>query len=97
MKIRTILSDNGRGYRGQRTSTPYELFLQLEDIEHRTTKVGGRSPTASSRGSTASASKNTLRIKVRTPWYETVEEMQKDLERILRPTTSAGPTTAAAW
>ena len=40
MKIRTILSDNGREYCGRPDKHPYELFLQLEDIEHRTTKVG---------------------------------------------------------
>ena len=40
VKIRTILSDNGREYRSRPDRHPYELFLQLEDIEHRTTKVG---------------------------------------------------------
>ena len=40
VKIRTILSDNGREYCGRPDKHPYELFLQLEDIEHRTTKVG---------------------------------------------------------
>ena len=40
MKIRTILSDNGRESGGRPDKRPYELFLQLEDIEHRTTKVG---------------------------------------------------------
>ena len=40
MKVQTILSDNGREYSGRLDKHPYELFLQLEDIEHRTTKVG---------------------------------------------------------
>ena len=40
VKIQTILSDNGREYCGRPGKHPYELFLQLEDIEHRTTKVG---------------------------------------------------------
>jgi transposase InsO family protein len=40
VKIRTILSDNGHEYCGRPDKHPYELFLQLEDIEHRTTKVG---------------------------------------------------------
>ena len=40
MKVRTILSDNGREYCGRPDKDPYELFLQLEEIEHRTTKVG---------------------------------------------------------
>lgn len=40
VKVRTILSDNGREYCGRPDRHPYELFLQLEEIEHRTTKVG---------------------------------------------------------
>ena len=38
-----------------------------------------------------------LRIKGRTTWYETVEEVQKIWTCTLRPTTSVGPTTAAVW
>ena len=40
VKVRTILSDNGREYSGRPDKHPYELFLKLEDIAHRTTKVG---------------------------------------------------------
>lgn len=35
----TILSDNGREFCGRPDKHPYELFLQLEGIEHRTTRV----------------------------------------------------------
>ena len=38
-KIDVVLSDNGREFCGRPDRHPYELFLQLEDIEHRTTKV----------------------------------------------------------
>ena len=38
-RITTVLSDNGREYCGRPDRHPYELFLQLEEIEHRTTKV----------------------------------------------------------
>ena len=37
--IVTVLTDNGREYCGRMDGHPFELFLQLEDIEHRTTKV----------------------------------------------------------
>jgi len=36
-----VLSDNGREYRH-----PYELFLQLEDIEHKRTRSTGHNPMA---------------------------------------------------
>ena len=38
-RIATVLSDNGREFCGRPDRHPYELFLQLEEIEHRTTKV----------------------------------------------------------
>ena len=36
-RISTVLSDNGREFCGRPDHHPYELFLQLGDIEHRTT------------------------------------------------------------
>ena len=38
-KVETVLSDNGREFCGRPDQHPYELFLQLEDIDHRTTWV----------------------------------------------------------
>ncbi len=38
-RITTILSDNGREFCGRPDNHPYELCLQLEGIEHRTTRV----------------------------------------------------------
>lgn len=58
VRVKTVLSDNGREFCGRPDRHPYELFLQLEDIEH-------------------------LRVKGRTTWYETLEEMQTDLEAYL--------------
>jgi transposase InsO family protein len=53
VRVQTVLSDNGREYRGRPDQHPYELFLQLEEIEHRT------------------------------KWYESIEEMQTDLDAYL--------------
>jgi transposase InsO family protein len=79
-RIRAILSDNGREYCGRPDHHPYELFLQLEDIEHRTTKV--RRP--QSNGFIERLHRTLLdehfRILGRTKWYEDLEEMQKDLD-----------------
>lgn len=38
-KIDVVLSDNGREFCGRPDKHLYELFLQLEEIEHRTTRV----------------------------------------------------------
>lgn len=83
-RITTILSDNGREFCGREDQHPYELFLQLEGIEHRTTKV--RRP--QSNGFIERLHRTLLdehfRIQGRTTWYETVEEMQADLEQYFK-------------
>jgi transposase InsO family protein/transposase-like protein len=78
--VTTILSDNGREYCGRPDQHPYELFLQLEQIEHRTTKV--RRP--QSNGFIERLHRTLLdehfRLKGREKFYESVAEMQADLD-----------------
>lgn len=82
-RIATILSDNGREFCGRPDSHPYELFLQLEEIEHRTTRV--RRP--QSNGFVERLHRTLLdehfRIQGRSKWYESVEQMQADLDTYL--------------
>jgi len=82
-RVSTILSDNGREFCGRPDRHPYELFLQLEGIEHRTTKV--RRP--QSNGFVERLHRTLLdehfRIMGRKKWYESVEAMQKDLDEYL--------------
>lgn len=83
-KVTTILSDNGREFCGRPERHPYELFLQLEGIEHRTTKV--RRP--QSNGFVERLHRTLLdehfRLEGRKKWYEAVAEMQKDLDAYLK-------------
>ena len=83
VQVECILTDNGREYCGSPDRHPFELFLQLEEIEHRTTKV--RRP--QSNGFVERLHRTILdehfRIKGRTKFYESVEEMQKDLDEYL--------------
>ena len=60
-EVKTVLSDNGREFDAAAPDRhPYELFLQLEDIEHRIDEGwAGPSPTASSSASTARSSTST--------------------------------------
>lgn len=39
-RVDVVLSDNGREFCGRPDQHPYELFLQLEGIAHKTTRVG---------------------------------------------------------
>ncbi len=41
-RISAVLSDNGREFCGRKIYPPYEPSFQLEEIEHRTTKVRRR-------------------------------------------------------
>lgn len=90
-KIKTVLSDNGREFCGRPDSHPYELFLQLEDIEHRTTKV--RRP--QSNGFVERLHRTLLdehfRIMGRTKWYEGIDEMQIDLDAFLESYNTKRP------
>jgi len=82
-KITTVLSDNGREFCGRPDRHPYELFLQLEEIEHRTTKV--RRP--QSNGFVERLHRTLLdehfRVKGWTKFYESVDEMQTDLDAFM--------------
>lgn len=83
VRIETLLSDNGREYCGRPDHHPFELFLQLEGIAHRTTRV--RRP--QSNGFVERLHRTLLdehfRVAGRTTWYESVEQMQEDLDRYL--------------
>ena len=70
MKDETARSDYGREYCGREDRHPYELFLQLEEIEHRKTKVGHPQSNGSIERPSPRAPRRTL------------EEMQTDLERL---------------
>ena len=80
VKVTTILTDNGREYCGRPDKHPFELYLQLEEIEHRRTKV--RRP--QSNGYVERLHRTLLdehfRIKGREKFYESVQEMQSDLD-----------------
>ena len=81
--IVSILTDNGREYCGRMDHHPFELFLQLEEIEHRTTPV--RRP--QSNGIVERLHRTLLdehfRIHGRIKFYESLEEMQTDLDHYL--------------
>mgnify|MGYP001189829777 FL=1 len=81
--VHAVITDNGREFCGRPDQHPYELFLQLEDIEHRKTKI--KSPQTN--GFVERLHRTILdehfRVVGRKTWYETVDEMQKDLDAFL--------------
>jgi transposase InsO family protein len=78
IRPKAILTDNGREYSGTQAH-PYELYLALNDIEHRKTKV--RRPRTN--GFVERFNRTVLdeffRGTFRTRYYKSVEALQKDL------------------
>ena len=98
VKIQTILSDNGREYCGQPDKHPYELFLQLEDIEHRTTKIGRPQSNGFIRASSPRAPRGASPDqRAARPGTRRSRRCRRIWTCILRLTTSADRTAAAAW
>jgi transposase InsO family protein len=83
IEVGAVLTDNGREFCGRPEQHPYELLLALEGIEHRTTKI--RSPRTN--GFVERMNRTLLdecfRVGGRTTWYESVEQLQVDLDRYL--------------
>ena len=81
--IDAVLSDNGREFCGREDQHPYELFLQLEGIGHKRTRV--KRP--QSNGIVERLHRTLLdehfRVECRRTWFEAIEEMQVSLDEYL--------------
>jgi len=81
--IEHILTDNGREYCGRPMIHPYEIFLELNDIEHRRTKVA----TPRTNGFVERFNRTILdeffREAFRKKFYASVAELQEDLDQWL--------------
>lgn len=67
-RVVTFLSDNGREFCGRPDRHPYELYLQLEEIEYWTTKVRRPQSNGFIERSHRALSEEHLRIQGRTKW-----------------------------
>jgi transposase InsO family protein len=81
--VEHILTDNGREYCGRPMIHPYEIFLELNDIKHRNTRVA----TPRTNGFVERFNRTVLdeffRETFRNKLYASVEELQKDLDQWL--------------
>ena len=91
-----MLSDNGREFCGREDQHPYELFLQLEGIAHKRTRV--RRP--QSNGIIERLHRTLLdehfRVEGRRTRFETIEEMQPVLDAYLVSYNTKRPHQGAA-
>ena len=78
-----MLTDNGREFCGT-DSHPYEVYLALNDIEHRRTRVRRPQTNGFVERFHRTVLDEFFRSAFRTTFYETVEALQQDLDTWLR-------------
>ena len=82
LPLKAILTDNGREFCGTEAH-PYELYLALNDIEHRRTKVRSPQTNGFIERFNRTALDEFFRIAFRTTFYESVEHLQADFDQWL--------------
>jgi transposase InsO family protein len=83
LSIKAILTDNGTEYCGN-DKHPYELYLALNDIEHRRTKVRRPRTNGFVERFNKTALNEFFRAAFREKFYETVDSLQEDFDEWLK-------------
>ena len=79
LSVTAVLTDNGREFCGT-DSHPYEVYLALNDIEHRRTRVRRPQTNGFVERFHRTVLDGFFRSAFRTIFYETVEALQRDLD-----------------
>jgi transposase InsO family protein len=79
LTVEAIITDNGREFCGKDTH-PYELYLELNDIEHRRTQVRRPQTNGFVERFNLTVLDEFFRITFRKKFYESVETLQEDLD-----------------
>jgi transposase InsO family protein len=79
LQVQTILTDNGREFCGTERH-PYELYLALNDIEHRKTRVGSPRTNGFVERFNGTVLEEFFRPTMRRQLYESVAALQADLD-----------------
>ena len=80
LAVGAVLTDNGREFCGRPERHPYELYLDLNGIEHRRTKVRTPKTNGFVERFNGTVLDEFFRVKMRETFYESVEQMQTDLD-----------------
>lgn len=82
LAVSAILTDNGTEFCGRETH-PFELYLALNDIEHRRTKIRSPKTNGFAERFNRTILDEFFRIAFRETLYETVEALQEDMDNWL--------------
>jgi transposase InsO family protein len=77
------LTDNGREYCGRPLSHPFELFLAINQIEHRRTDIGSPQTNGFCERFHRTVKEEFFSVAFRKTFYESVAQLQADLDRYL--------------
>ena len=83
MAVENILTDNGREYCGRPMIHPYQIFLELNDIEHRRTRVARPRTNGFVERFNRTVLDEFFRETFHDKFYVSVEELQVDLDQWL--------------
>ena len=83
LTVENILTDNGREYCGRPMIHPYQIFLELNDIEHRRTKVARPRTNGFVERFNRTVLDEFFRETFHNKFYASVEELQEDLDQWL--------------
>jgi transposase InsO family protein len=78
--VEYILTDNGREHCGRQMIHPYQIFLELNDIEHRRTKVANPRTNGFVERFNRAILDDFLQETFRTNLYLSLDELQTDLD-----------------
>jgi len=79
LPIRAVLTDNGREFCGTEQH-PYELYLALNDIEHRRTRIRTPKTNGFVERFNGTVLDEFFRVKMRDRFYDSVDALQQDLD-----------------
>lgn len=80
LPVQAILTDNGTEYKGRPMIHLYEIFLELNDIEHRKTKVANPRTNGFVERFNRTVLDEFFRTAFRKKLYESLDALQKDLD-----------------
>ena len=81
--VEHLLTDNGRETCGKPLSHPYELYLTIQQIEHRRTRIGSPETNGFCERFHRTVKEEFFAVAFRRTFYESVEQLQRDLDAYL--------------
>jgi transposase InsO family protein len=83
VEIEHLLTDNGREYCGRPVGHPFELYLAIQQIEHRRTEIGSPETNGFCERFHRTVKEEFYAVAFRKTFYESLEQLQRDLDAYL--------------